>query len=108
MNRQQKRNQQRELDKKTRTVNLTQEQIEHLIKEGISDGIKNIGRKMIIECTEMFELASKQALHEEFGFGVKRIDKFTTKLNEIVAEISKENFTVSDMKEWYEEYRKGA
>lgn len=86
-------------EKRTPTYQVTYEQIEAYIKQGYEKG-----RKDSVQMATDFSLAVPMlVLHDEFGFGEKRLFKFYEAFEKLYESINEDYLTIEDILKTLEE-----
>jgi hypothetical protein len=81
LNRQQRRQENRKKTDKVRTYNLSQEQLDSIIKEQIAEEIAEMRKETLQYATSRVIAVLTEALHDEFDFGAKRLQRFLDRAN---------------------------
>lgn len=103
MNRAARRRKQREADKSP-TYNVNQSQVKTLVAKELEQQIEEVEQLAISMTTAGVTAAFIIALHDEYGFGIKRIEKILDNINLQFEAIEDNYITVEDMIQWCYDY----
>lgn len=103
MNRAARRRAQRGADKLP-TYNVNQSQIKDLVTKELEQQMEEVEQLAISMTTAGVTAAFIIALHDEFGFGIKRLEKILDNINSQFEAIEGGYITVEDMLEWCYDY----
>lgn len=99
LNRTERRRMKRQEEDKEKTLMLKPKHINERLQQDVhKNTLKNLA--LVID---LVRLSTLQSLHEEHGFGKKRLKQVNDKMLEVVDDVIKGYISIEDMKKWYKD-----